>query len=569
MHRALNIPEILRYICEYADDDTLATMARCARFLHDPVISVLWSVLSDLGPVIMCFPEDAWSLDGQNGLHVNRPLNHSDWARVLKYLPYVRQLGVAPSQVDYELKYDAWEAICTFRPTIVLFPNLRTIYWSPLRLLDRQMPHLLAMIGERLTKLDIGRVQHRADTNAALQAAFHIIKERFPHIRQFYVGRPNETAVWADDGTIESLSILACSLSSLASFCSTEIPLAQGALYSLARSKRLTWLCICLPSDATWAQVHVALQGERLFENLTGLELVTTTEAYIAFSAAMKLPHVRSLSLCLSDPSHPNLFATFFTAIRHQFSPAALRSLRILHSRNIGSLPWPSQALLTPIIHSAYLAPLLGFKRLRSFDLRLRSRYALDIHFYLNLAKSWSEIEELFVAYERGCWHDMVPTIQFLVTFAVHSPKLRHLGLCFDASLWSHPPELLAGGDNGTDADAREQLFGELANKPSTSQLNTLAVGYSNVVQPSYVAAFLSRVFPSLSSVETGDSPDHFNQYAKAEQWRMVNELLPLFRKSREDGQREHSQRTHASKEVASPDGSRSPSPSVEEAWAR
>ena len=68
MHRALTIPEILRYICEYAEDDTLATMARCARFLHDPAISVLWSGLPDLGPLVMCFPEDAWTLVGDHSL---------------------------------------------------------------------------------------------------------------------------------------------------------------------------------------------------------------------------------------------------------------------------------------------------------------------------------------------------------------------------------------------------------------------------------------------------------------------------------------------------------------------
>lgn len=70
MHRALFIQELLVHICEFLHIDrddlwstisekrvakaTLASLARTSRIFHDPAIRSLWSVQTDLTPLILC-----------------------------------------------------------------------------------------------------------------------------------------------------------------------------------------------------------------------------------------------------------------------------------------------------------------------------------------------------------------------------------------------------------------------------------------------------------------------------------------------------------------------------------
>lgn len=63
MHIALRISEVLRYICEYADDRTLLAMAQTARVLHQPAVEMIWHELPSLVYLFMCFPEDTWTLE--------------------------------------------------------------------------------------------------------------------------------------------------------------------------------------------------------------------------------------------------------------------------------------------------------------------------------------------------------------------------------------------------------------------------------------------------------------------------------------------------------------------------
>lgn len=63
MHTALRISEVMRHICQYADNSTLLAMARTARVLHQPAVEMIWHKLPCLANLFMCFPEDAWTFE--------------------------------------------------------------------------------------------------------------------------------------------------------------------------------------------------------------------------------------------------------------------------------------------------------------------------------------------------------------------------------------------------------------------------------------------------------------------------------------------------------------------------
>ena len=61
MHRALLIAEIRSLVCTFAADQTLARLAQCCKDFHHPAIRVLWNAISNLSPLVRCFPPDAWT----------------------------------------------------------------------------------------------------------------------------------------------------------------------------------------------------------------------------------------------------------------------------------------------------------------------------------------------------------------------------------------------------------------------------------------------------------------------------------------------------------------------------
>lgn len=86
MHTAFRILEVLRYICEYADDSTLLAMAQTARVLHQPAVEMIWHELPSLVYLFMCFPEDTWTLE--DGVYLVRTFSGRT-LRVCSYRMYV------------------------------------------------------------------------------------------------------------------------------------------------------------------------------------------------------------------------------------------------------------------------------------------------------------------------------------------------------------------------------------------------------------------------------------------------------------------------------------------------
>src|ERR1700734_2586338 len=58
MHRCLRVAELLNYICSFADEATLHSLALTCRSFHDAAIEYLWVSLPSILPLLKCFPSD-------------------------------------------------------------------------------------------------------------------------------------------------------------------------------------------------------------------------------------------------------------------------------------------------------------------------------------------------------------------------------------------------------------------------------------------------------------------------------------------------------------------------------
>ncbi len=106
-HRALHIAEVLRHICGVADNRTLAILARTCRAFQEPAIQTLWRCLTDLMPLVKCFPPDVWIIEGNKMVRhmfesikvvptIRTEICPPAFATRMGRLPQVREVGQVP-----------------------------------------------------------------------------------------------------------------------------------------------------------------------------------------------------------------------------------------------------------------------------------------------------------------------------------------------------------------------------------------------------------------------------------------------------------------------------------------
>lgn len=444
----------------------------------------------------------------------------------MRYASFVRHLGANKCSHTWNISANVWTTICSLRPTQILFPHLRSIIWyTPWQLLPGEsLPSLLACVGTGLVKLDLGNhVYWPADRRTL--ANFSIITERFPALQVFSIGEEVDTLVSydppADLGVV--VSALACGFTSLVSFSSIDIPLTPIAILSLLQAKTLRCLNVHLPDDMTPLSERLAphrLHNAPVTLQLEKVGLFSTTQAYVEFSKVIALPHATRFKLSLTDVMPSHLIPTVFNSIRRQCSPAALTTLSVSDAGGDGDILRTGEQL-----RPTHLRPLLELQRLEFLHVELWFRYALDDSFCAEMARAWPCMQYLYV------WCDLpgevLPSVRALPPFATYCPKLKHLGLVFDAMRWDN--------ESAFNADhANAEIYGALADKASTSALSALSPRPSPMCGPQYMAAFLARVFPNLEKID-GAPRAVVNGVIWENRWEEVEPLLRLLKSAMQD----------------------------------
>lgn len=404
--------------------------------------------------------------------------------------------------------------MCSLRPTQILFPHLRSITRYPELLSKELLPSLLTTVGTSLIILDLKLLSSGEDGQGTLQASFGVIAERFPALRNFYLGDyPCHYRPCVIPETANALSTMASGFTALVSFSSVDIAITQIAIDILLRLQTLRCLHVSLPDYVTRPSERIPpgydAPPPAQLEEIKLYHL--TTQAYLAFSQAVALPHTTKLVLSFSHGVPTHLITDLFSSIRIQCSPFSLTTIKI-H----GGLQGP----LLP----AHLRPLLELKHLELLHLKISCQYALDDSFCSEMAMAWPGLVYLQIGRETLPRYEVLPsvTVRALPSFAIHCPKLEHLGLVLHATLWENK----LGAFNGEDIEA-ELCGGTLADRASTSALSTLWLGRSPVRGLEYTAAFLARLFPNLKKIDSRFIRDGWNE---------VSQLMDLFKLTRQDG---------------------------------
>ena len=420
------------------------------------------------------------------------------------------------------------ETISTYRPEITLFPALRVIEWCILDGKGAQLPLLLSLVGNQLTGISITVLDQREVAEKILQGMTAILSSRTRHCRALQLRFSNmSNSHPALPSTISALSSLVSPMFSLTTISCKNVALNPNAIASLARLE-LRHVSLRLPDNATWPHISDIVP----FSALTYISFHATIEAYVAFSKAMVLPTIRKLDLSIVGEPTSHLIPELFRSIRRQFSPNVFDDLSI---RPADPPQREAAERSAAVIRPDDLRPLLELAVVSRLNLNLECHYAMDDAFIYDMAKAWPKLYEVYLAQEKHCVHDSLPSLTALAHLAAYSEDLDNFGLCVDASGWSGNIET-EEGERVDGAGPEIHYYGDLhpIKRPSTSNVVVWNVGSSSPIRdPEHVAFFLATIFPDLDEVSAGTYAGGDGDLTEG--WKEVDRYLPMFNRLRRD----------------------------------
>ncbi|RDX53459.1 hypothetical protein OH76DRAFT_1222152 [Lentinus brumalis] len=502
MHEALCISEILLHICAFADDRTLAVLARCCSPFHECATRVLWHHLRSLAPLVRCFPSNMWRERGGEQEFV-RPPGPKDWPRVLHYLRHVRRLerNLFDKTSLPKLHPQVLWMIAALNPALILLPNLRRFAWTHWSCIPTEcIPALLSLFPADVRHIALGKMSYLPDILPSISS----------YITDKFICLDFLKLTFASSGISApelSLPLLTHSLTQL--HCGSDISFDKESFNLLSQLPNLRSLSCMLPdirslSSSAGDSVSVP------FPALQTLQITATAHCYSAFTKIASLQGVHTVQLTFTEVVTVQQLPLLFAAIRRQFSPSTLTSLTVLVTHRADT----ERLILVP----SHMSPLLIFRRLLMFNLRVHGEPRLDDEACSEMAHAWPHIQSLTITSSHPLTDDIhgLPTLGGLVPFAVFCPHLTYLKIRFNAQ----------------DIQQTTLSFPHRLERPS---LTNLCVHCCPISRPHSVAAFLARMFPRLTNVnaygfeDTGSGPEWMKDWAE------VRRYLPLFADIRAD----------------------------------
>ena len=222
-----------------------------------------------------------------------------------------------------------------------------------------------------------------------------------------------------------------------------------------------------------------------------------TMEMAIAFARLLSCSPVEELEIQVEDCCYAPAWRELFRTISRHLNGISLKRLILEEKGNVLS---NSQSAHSEI----ELDVLTVFSNIRfvhvqpSFGIQLTSDTAN------RLAVAWPQIKHLELG-TRCPLSKTITTPRDLIPFARYCPNLQFLGIVFDA----RSVHLRSLNPDGS---------------PFSNNLTSLSVGDSPIDDPNLVAAFLSSIFPTISSVAAACEDE--NAY---DMWTEVEGLLDIF----------------------------------------
>ncbi|KAG0699032.1 hypothetical protein DFH29DRAFT_1081509 [Suillus ampliporus] len=493
MHRALLVNDIVHTILQNVDCATdMINFASTCSALSSPALDILWSKQLNLGPLIMCLPEDTWEVGDDNFIRLSREPLPTEWERVRSNASRIRELSY-----NFDLDYPyppqphsrvLHKLFALFPPTS-LFPNLHKLDFKAVSYRPKFSPDF-ALLRQFLSPglevlvfcLPSGIPVHEVERLSAALGA------QASGVRQMKISANHDGSPCHIDLPFNKMQ----KLHLLALGC--NVCLTRHDLADIGRLRSLQVLDLALHG------------GFGIMENLR------LGDMRLELSALNRLTIVADrLQLCtflLLRVITPRLSSIFIRYCKYA-APAEVGEFVLSLHTSCQSFGFLEHIYVchTGIPHHFYsplpsdlFRPLLKFRKLTDVKFISQGQYCLDDAFIGDAAVSWPDIQELWFASDE--MHTSTVTFTAVLSLASRCRSLRELHLAFDATQRPTLPYRREGEDA---SDGKRELW------PTQTALERLHVGHSKFSRAALVPWILSAVFPNLFDIDWYRAPGDFS----------------------------------------------------------
>ncbi|OJA16452.1 hypothetical protein AZE42_03794 [Rhizopogon vesiculosus] len=492
MHRALLVDEIVHTILQdvkLSATDMINFASTCST-LSSPALNIMWRVQHNLGPLIMCLPQDTWEIREDNIIHLSREPFPAEWERVRLNASRICRLvasgRVTRSDRRPKVHSRVLQQLFTLFPPASLFPNLSDLDFSAVSDSWELIPNLhfsplRQFLSSKLRFLAF--LVPSAAPAHELEQFINILPAEASGLRQLVIYAENDGAPHRQ---IDLPLINMRKLNALG-----IIRYACLMKRSIADIKYLRFLhVLALNLGGGSDSVEDSRPGDVPLE-LTLLRYITLDADRLqhctSFLLPISIPQLSSLSIKYNKHAFPTEANDFFLCLHASCPvPASLKTLSIhcygaVSHRDID---------LHNHLPSHHFRALLKFRRLTTVKFLAMGQYCLDDGFMEDAAVAWPDIQELRFAPKQADTSSV--TFGAVLSLASRCRSLRILHLTFDATQMPTLPHRRGSEDA---SEGIRELW------PKQTAFQTLHVGNSNVRSASFVSFVLAVVFPNLLDI--------------------------------------------------------------------
>jgi hypothetical protein len=517
MHHCLEVNELVALICQFLHQDrknrkSLVAFATTCKAFRDPALSILWSNLTTLVPLVKCLPIDVWEMKPVDPSQtealeffelvrilplclsqsstllflklqsLKRAPDNMDWTRYHFYASFVKSyqhdIFVAQSNgLDVFLGVDVVHALATSRPGIPILPRLTHLHWT---ISDSKIdPYISRFMGPHLLQMSLW-----------FAATPEIMGNTLRSPRQGLLPNLQSITLLRDDRRdhpaqlIDFASDLISGLPQIREV-NFDIKLHPDAIRHLAAS-HCTQLMI--PNDVSEILQSIGWPvSSPTFPHLEELVVVVQdAKQALRFLSLLFVENLRELVISYSVSPPVWNVSPLTEFIGSQCSQARLRNFAL-------RAPFSTDG---PASHT--LAPLLKFHNLTNILLAVSSDLEdTDVE---RMAASWPHLES--VTLQKGSTGSSKLSLAAAVSFAVHCPALETLSLALRVEV--------------VDFSALPAV-GVLDPPRGLRRFDTQSSPISGLVELPELARFISTLFPTLKTV-----------YGNPRMWAQVRHYLTV-----------------------------------------
>ncbi|KAJ7934127.1 hypothetical protein B0H13DRAFT_2650255 [Mycena leptocephala] len=488
MHRCLQIHEMVDLIVSHLhlSSGALALLARTCTIFHNPALNILWREQYGLDNLLRCMPSGLFVVEG-GVWRLQRPILPTDWNRALQYMQRVKEFH--SPWFDNAHGSDILPVLTMCLPGDCLFPNLRTLQWSHAD--DNHFHHIHIFLNRQLSRIVI-----LSKTPLPQLSILSMLPRKCPSLKSVSIhlpprNLPTEPSIQA------SISAFAQQLN--------QIEFLHMPLLDVAAVRHVAELPTLHSLELRMVPMTLqSLPLDTSFINLRHLALLdVNVDSASHFLSSCANAALVSLAVNVAARPRPGALDLFITALAQcTCSHSTLTSLTL-------DLSLPDGSPITP----QSLCPLFCFKELSHVDIKSEAGFDLDDSFILEMTHVWRHLKNLQFREDVPC----IPlgvTLECLRIFSGNCPDLRTLHLSFDASTL-HTSQ------------------GE-KNCVAQTMVGALDVAYSHISTPSFIAGFISTVFPNLRHISTAMEYSDFAYQNVDEQELDEDEQLVFHRRWKE-----------------------------------